>query len=229
MFCMALSCLLSSPAFAYDFVPTDQEFNAWPIWCRNVYLSTDIGKQSKFAGLAEAADAAQARKDFDGFWHYCAGLAWLSRAQVDPDPSKAEWEYHRAIDETMFNYSRTPPTHKLRGQMSTLLGLAYRGLEEWEQSIDYLRRSTVEAPEYVPAYSALGLVYRQRGKLTSARDVLVQGIKVADGKAPELHYFLGLVYFDLKDIDAAREQADLAYAQGYPLPGLRKKLESVSR
>jgi tetratricopeptide (TPR) repeat protein len=43
----------------------------------------------------------------------------------------------------------------------------------------------------------------------------------------ELHYNLGLLYVDLKRYDDAREQAKQAYAMGYPLNGLRARLNRL--
>ena len=41
------------------------------------------------------------------------------------------------------------------------------------------------------------------------------------------HYNLGLAYFDLKDYDNANKQAQMSYALGAPLPGLRDMLKRV--
>ena len=46
---------------------------------------------------------------------------------------------------------------------------------------------------------------------------------------PNVHYNLGLAYFDAKDFDKAREHAKQAYALGHPLPGLRQKLERAGQ
>lgn len=43
----------------------------------------------------------------------------------------------------------------------------------------------------------------------------------------ELHYNLGLLYVDLKRYDAARESAKKAYALGYPLNGLKARLDRL--
>jgi tetratricopeptide (TPR) repeat protein len=40
----------------------------------------------------------------------------------------------------------------------------------------------------------------------------------------DAHYNLGLIYLEMSQFDKAREHARIAYAAGYPLPGLRKKL-----
>jgi hypothetical protein len=37
------------------------------------------------------------------------------------------------------------------------------------------------------------------------------------------------VYFDLKDYDKSLEHAQIAYAQGFPLPGLKHKLQKAGK
>jgi tetratricopeptide (TPR) repeat protein len=44
-----------------------------------------------------------------------------------------------------------------------------------------------------------------------------------------VHYNLGLAYFELKDYDQALEHAKRAYALGHPLPGLRDKLKRAGK
>jgi len=60
----------------------------------------------------------------------------------------------------------------------------------------------------------------------------VTQLKEAEGLAgddPNVPYNLGLAYFDLGDYDKALEQAHRAYALGFPLPGLRHKLQEAGR
>ncbi len=44
---------------------------------------------------------------------------------------------------------------------------------------------------------------------------------------PEVQYNLGLLHIELKNYDKAKEYAQKAYAQNYPLPGLRNKLKRL--
>ena len=56
--------------------------------------------------------------------------------------------------------------------------------------------------------------------------------KKAEEQLPEsrdVHYNLGLIYFNLKDYPNAREHAKKAYALGHQLPGLRQKLQSAKQ
>jgi tetratricopeptide (TPR) repeat protein len=49
------------------------------------------------------------------------------------------------------------------------------------------------------------------------------------GESANLHYNFGLAYFDLRDYDHALDHARSAYRQGFPLPGLRNKLQEVGK
>jgi tetratricopeptide (TPR) repeat protein len=50
-----------------------------------------------------------------------------------------------------------------------------------------------------------------------------------DPNNANIHYNLGLLYFDTKDYPKARQNAQRAYELGFTLPGLRKKLEEVGQ
>lgn len=43
---------------------------------------------------------------------------------------------------------------------------------------------------------------------------------------PEIHYNLGLVYFELGDLEKAKQYAQKAYSEQYPIQGLKRKLKS---
>jgi tetratricopeptide (TPR) repeat protein len=49
------------------------------------------------------------------------------------------------------------------------------------------------------------------------------------GESPNLHYNFGLAYLDLHDYDSAMEHARAAYRLGFPLPGLRNKLQAAGK
>jgi hypothetical protein len=59
------------------------------------------------------------------------------------------------------------------------------------------------------------------GKLSRAGELM--------GEDANVHYNLGLAYFDLHDYEQALVNAQAAYGLGFPLPGLRKKLQSVGK
>ena len=55
------------------------------------------------------------------------------------------------------------------------------------------------------------------------------GFKASDGASAEINYNLGLILLELGDLDGAARHAELAYDLGYPLPGLRAKLQRLGR
>lgn len=73
-----------------------------------------------------------------------------------------------------------------------------------------------------------GLYYH---KSQGFQQALTQYLKAEsmDPESSEIHYNLGLVYFDLKDYDASVQHAEKAYKLGYPLAGLRKKLMAAGK
>lgn len=69
-----------------------------------------------------------------------------------------------------------------------------------------------------------GVALMKGGQIAQA----IEQLNMADKLLPRnanVHYNLGLAYFDTKDFDKSLEHAKLAYELGFPLPGLRQKLE----
>ena len=54
-----------------------------------------------------------------------------------------------------------------------------------------------------------------------------QAALTLDRGSTDAHYSLGLLYLETSDYDKAVEHARAAYAAGYPLPGLQRKLEAA--
>ncbi|MEO8443486.1 MAG: tetratricopeptide repeat protein [Gammaproteobacteria bacterium] len=73
-----------------------------------------------------------------------------------------------------------------------------------------------------------GLYYHQTHNLDEA---LVQYKKAEsmDAESSEIQYNMGLLYFDMKDYEAAVSHAQKAYKLGYPLGGLRNKLVAAGK
>jgi Flp pilus assembly protein TadD len=71
-----------------------------------------------------------------------------------------------------------------------------------------------------------GIYLYRTGKKVEARRVLEDARKIDDGD-PNLHYNLGVVYFDLGDKANALASAQKAYQLGAQLPGLKEKLRKA--
>jgi tetratricopeptide (TPR) repeat protein len=50
-----------------------------------------------------------------------------------------------------------------------------------------------------------------------------------NNESADVYYNLGLAYFEVKDYDASLANAHEAYRRGFPLPGLRTKLEKAGK
>jgi hypothetical protein len=92
----------------------------------------------------------------------------------------------------------------------------------------YFDRAIRFAPDDGMVRMIFGMYLFKSGDKDAALKQLRIAEKVEDDNA-NLHYNLGLLYFDLKDYDASLAHAKKAYAMGFNLPGLRSKLQSVNK
>ena len=76
----------------------------------------------------------------------------------------------------------------------------------------------------------LGIVLLRANKPDEAVQALQQAIELfGDRESGNAYYNLGLAYFELKDFENARLYARKAYDAGFPLPGLRNKLQAAGK
>lgn len=73
-----------------------------------------------------------------------------------------------------------------------------------------------------------GMYLMQTGRKQQAVEKL-ELARTLESNNPNVHYNLGLAYFDLKKYDKALESAHAAYGAGFPLPGLRNKLQRMGQ
>lgn len=78
-------------------------------------------------------------------------------------------------------------------------------------------------PDDPTVFMLEGRYYWKIGEIDEARLAYLDALAL-DASLVEVHYNLGLVYLELKQMPMALEHAKRAYAGGYPLPGLRRKL-----
>ena len=90
----------------------------------------------------------------------------------------------------------------------------------------YLQRAIKFKPDDAVVHMLYGIYLHKKHKYKMAMEQYLLAEKL-EPHSPELHYNLGLLYFDLKNYPEAVAQARRAYAKGYPLPGLKEKLKSV--
>lgn len=92
----------------------------------------------------------------------------------------------------------------------------------------YFERAIRFRPEDATARMMYGVYLAKKKKHEAALTQLETAEKFA-GENANLHYNLGLVYFDLGKYDQSLRHAQMAYRMGFPLPGLRAKLEKAGQ
>ena len=92
----------------------------------------------------------------------------------------------------------------------------------------YFDRATRFQPKNAQVRMLYGMYLQKRGRNSEAMDQLAQAEKYADDNA-NVFYNIGLVYLDLNNPEKALEYAHRAYRLGFPLPGLRNRLERIGK
>jgi len=94
----------------------------------------------------------------------------------------------------------------------------------YKSPVCYLTWAALFAPNDASVWNYGGYYFYQHKDLQRAKAWWEQALTIDEQNA-EVHYNLGLLYADLGQFDDARQHAQAAYAAGYPLPGLREKLQ----
>jgi|SRR6185503_6638158 len=229
-----ISALLCGRALAFEFVPSEAEFNGWPEHCKARYVTTTAGEGSPFwdrvpKNVVNKWIDAFGWDSFNASHHYCAGLIWLNRAKVETDPTIRAFDLRWAKEETLFTYQRLATDSALYIQAGLAAALVELELGRADSAIELMRKAVDVRPTDPAAYIGLANIYLATHNPSDARDALLQADKLLSGKSAEVHYNLGLIMLDLGDADNAVQHAHAAYSLGYPLPGLRRKLTALGR
>jgi hypothetical protein len=115
--------------------------------------------------------------------------------------------------------------------LMTLIRLGERAKSEKFRHLPYtiecfVLRAEVFAPDDSMVKLIAGLYYLKHGKAKVAVDRLEEAEKLGSAN-PNLYYNLGLAYLDVGENEKALENAHKAYAEGFPLPGLKNRLKRV--
>ena len=226
--CATHRATAQEPPVQVEIVPSEVEWSQFPPYCKARYSITLYALGTPFEGRVSQAEIQSWKQQMGQAWealhHYCYGLVQMSRAPLIKDQNRREYLYDRASDEFGYAFRNTDHDNPFNAKVAVQLSMAFRAKNKTDQALRYANEAQKIDPKLDTGYSASALILRQAGKLNEAVEVLKRGLAAVDGESAELNYFLGLTYFDLKNLDLAREYADKAYALGYPLPGLRNRL-----
>ena len=90
----------------------------------------------------------------------------------------------------------------------------------------YFRRAIAFRPEDAIAHMLFGTYLWKRGKDSEAAIQYEEAFRLAPTSA-EVNYNAGLFFLKQGDLARAKKHAEVAYAGGYPLPGLRNKIAAA--
>jgi len=208
-----------------DFAATEVEFRAWPDYCQAKYSLTNIGTQIGFSGRATPLQIKRAQSLLGKFFvhvhHYCWAIAeerrfirtkknhWLEMATGD-----AIYSLQR-IDSRNVLY---PMVLAVNARLEFYAGNIVKAMSILDLGID-------KRPDSQILYYFKAFILRKQGKIGSAQKILSDGLRVIHEPGSEYHYLYGLVCLEAKDLECAKDQAQLAYAKGYPLQGLKNMLK----
>lgn len=152
--------------------------------------------------------------------HFLPFVENLSRGNTSGTPGgdidytlRASPNHHRALL-SMMKLARKEKTEKPRGSRYTIAC--------------WLDRAERFAPDDAMVKTLYGTFLLQKGKADEGVKKLEEALVLAGDNA-NIHYNLGLAYFELKDYDKALASAHKAYQLGFQLPGLRNKLEKAGK
>jgi len=220
--------LVSFAAHAFMFTPTEAEWATWPDMCKARYARTRIGTGSTFGSDVPPAMVELWQAQLGPAWnyvhHHCAGMIYLDRAKLEPNPQQRKFLLNRSISEHNFALEHTPPTNPLVAEIRTRMGLTLREAGDMTKADEQFDQALKVNPAYGGAYVGKAMLRRDAGKVDDAIAVLRKGNQVAEGKSPEISHFLALLLLQQGHYEESRTFARQAYANGYPLPGLRDRL-----
>lgn len=221
-------------AHAYNFTPTDAEWQSWPDHCKAKYVWNIVGQRSKWVHQITDAQRQQMKTWEDariaGIHHYCTGTLWLRRALIESDPRKRASALHSALDETSFTYGgssgRSSP---LFAKVATQQARILYEQGKIEQALQVIIDTIAMQPTTDILYSAAATMQRKLGQKVEAKNTLERGLAAVPGESAEINYNLGLICLELGEVDDAVRYAEKAYKLGFPLPGLRSKLRKLGK
>jgi tetratricopeptide (TPR) repeat protein len=104
------------------------------------------------------------------------------------------------------------------------MGRAWSPSDHFYSMDCYFDRAERWRPGDATVWMIHGMYLAKQGRNRDAVEQYERALAL-QSDSPEINYNAGLNFVELKQFDRARETANKAYSQGYPLPGLRNMLK----
>lgn len=172
--------------------------------------------------------------DYTNPTHFNEKLPIVERAHFDRGVEQLAGHQSKANGKAMLaadlDYTlRAFPNHHraLVSMMRYHLEMVPRGASRMRYSAEcYFDRAIRNSPEDAMVRMIRGLYYYKKDRPEDALESYSKALELAPESA-EVHYNMGLIYLELGEVDKALNHARVAYREGYPLPGLRRKLDRL--
>lgn len=222
-------------------VSNSTEWLAWPEYCRARYVAYNHGEMNPaWERTVSQKSITKWETSIGGaLWeslhHYCRGLVRLHRYQSIPPGDSPDLRAERkhqsgsAISEFRFSLRYRDSNPRFSAVMDASYALALHYAQETENALAVIKSAISAQPDVVEPYSTGYIILREVGRRDEGLELLEACHKATDGGSAENNYFLALEYLDRKDYASARRYAKLAYEQGYPLPGAKRRLMAVGQ
>lgn len=225
----ALLCVFNVQAF--DFTPTQSEFNTWDDRCKKAYSFTSPGRGSGFYRNMTAAQIEQARQFGEaagGAWHYCAGLIFMQRSSATTGKSRDD-NLKRALNEIRFTYNKIRPDNAWYPEIHIDYARVLYLTGKKSDAFNVLKRLVESHSGNSLPYTALAYYLKRENQLQQAIETLQNAPSMLLDESAELNYFLGWYLMEANQLEQAEIYAKKAYELNYPMPALRQRLAAKGR
>ncbi len=150
-------------------------------------------------------------------------LSAVERHHLQQGRDKAKWDNPIYAWRDVEFMLRHFPNHP--DALMLAIDLSFKS-KDMRHAQELFEKAVIFDPKPAAPWVIYGLFFHRHGKLDDAIIRYQEALK-RDPDMVEAYYNLGLAYFKLKQYEQANQAAQRAYALGYPLLGLRKKLEKI--
>lgn len=216
---------------------TESEWQAWPSWCKAVFLASEWARSSIFQGRLSGAAIKAERESFmasygvHGPHHLCLAIIYINRSRSMSNEA-GEFSPRRnlikkAINELSYSEQRTPKSAPGISLLNAYRGMAVHLDGDRSKAISIWTEGVRLQPRKKESYLAWAQMLLNEKKFGEANAVLEKYDKNKEFATADGEYFIGFTLYKLGKLNEAKVRIDQAHALGYPFPGLKRTIDAA--
>lgn len=232
-FALLVTLVGSEPTYAFMWTPSQLQYDLMPDHCKARMSDHHRNRNRSWAirlPINEQEISYWKKKvgpDWPHMHHYCGGLGWLMLAE-SPTMQRRQgksrhWGYRQADHEISYTINKSSPSSPIWIEMNIAQARARAGLGNLDQALAQFLALQKLAPNRSDVYIEMAKVQKRSGKTEDAIVTLEEGMRKASQKGPILFY-LARYYYDVGDLEKARELTASAERQGMKMDSLKQRL-----